>query len=109
MINEAHNLRLTDKQEALSWAEDYIDQSETYEEIKDLAHHYGIGSVEVAQPQKIKDLLKKRIADEVLDWKGAEACEAEEEEAEWEVEATCDDQWEIEYEDEDEDEWDSDL
>lgn len=113
MISEAHSLRLSDKREALNWAEDYINQSETYEEVKDLAHHYGIGSVEVAHHQTIKAQLKKMIAEEILDWKGAEAEDAEEEEAEWEVESTCDDQWEIEYEDEwDEDcddQWEDDL
>lgn len=106
MISEAHSLQLTDKREALSWAENYINQSETYEEIKDIAHHYGVGSVEVDHHQKIKAQLKEKIAEEILDWKGAEAEEAEEEEAEWEVESTCDDQWEIEYDD---DGWEGEL
>lgn len=71
LISEAHSGRI-DESSAKIWAKSFIAGLEDYEEVKDMAHHYGIPSVEVAHHQKIKSQLLKKIVEEMLDFESAE-------------------------------------
>ena len=53
--------------EAKEWASQFIFELGSYEEVKDMAHHYGIGSVEVAHHATIKAQLLKKMVEEMLD------------------------------------------
>ena len=66
LISEAHSVGLSES-EAKEWASQFIFELGSYEEVKDLAHHYGIGSVEVANNQTIKAQLKMKMVEEMLD------------------------------------------
>ena len=92
LISEAHSGRIGEG-DAKLWAKSFIEELESYDEVKDMAHHYGIPSVEVSNHQTIRSQLLKKIVEEMLDLESAD-----DEDVEWEAESTCDDQWEIEYE-----------
>ena len=66
LISEAHRVGLSES-EAKEWASQFIIELGSYEEVKDMAHHYGIGSVEVAHHQTIKAQLLKKMVEEMLD------------------------------------------
>lgn len=70
LINEAHSDRVSEE-EARSWAKSHIECLDSYDEVKDLAHHYGIGSVEVAHHQTIRAQLLKKMVEEMLDFDSA--------------------------------------
>ena len=89
LISEAHRVGLSES-EAKEWASMFIASLGSYEEVKDMAHHYGIGSVEVAHHATIKAQLLKKMVEEMLDSDSADeddwySCEAEDCEA-WEDE-----------------------
>ena len=71
LISEAHSERMSES-DAKLWAKSFIADLEDYEEVKDLAHHYRIPSVEVAHHQKIRSQLLKKMVEEMLDWESAE-------------------------------------
>jgi hypothetical protein len=71
LISEAHSERLSES-DAKIWAKSFIEELENYEEVKDMAHHYGISSVEVAHHQTIKAHLLKKMVEEMLDFDSAD-------------------------------------
>lgn len=71
LISEAHSGRI-DESSAKIWAKCFIEELESYEEVKDMAHHYGIPSVEVAHHQTIRSQLLKKIVEEMLDSESAD-------------------------------------
>ena len=71
LISEAHSSRV-DEAEARSWAKSHIECLDSYDEVKDLAYHYGVGSVEVAHHQTIRSQLLKKMVEEMLDFDSAE-------------------------------------
>ena len=71
LISEAHRERVSES-DAKIWAKSFIDNLENYEEVKDMAHHYGIGSVEVAHHQTIKAQLLNKMVEEMLDTDSAD-------------------------------------
>ena len=71
LISEAHSSRV-DEKEARSWAMYHIADLESYDEVKDLAHHYGVPSVEVAHHQTVKAQLLKKMVEEMLDFESSE-------------------------------------
>lgn len=71
LISEAHSGRI-DESDAKIWAKSFIADLESYEEVKDMAHHYGIPSVEVAHHQTIRSQLLKKIVEEMLDSESAD-------------------------------------
>ncbi len=78
LISEAHSDRV-DESEAKLWAKSHIECLDSYDEVKDLAYHYGIGSVEVAHHQTVRSQLLKKIVEEMLDFESSEDDEWEEE------------------------------
>ena len=71
LISEAHSLPV-DESTAKSWASSHIAGLESYDDVKDLAFHYGIPSVEVAHHSTIRSQLLKKIVEEMLDLDSAE-------------------------------------
>jgi len=71
LISEAHSERVSES-DAKIWAKSFIADLEDYEEVKDMAHHYGIPSVEVEHHQKIRSQLLKKIVEEMLDFESSE-------------------------------------
>ena len=71
LISEAHSERMSES-DAKIWAKSFIADLEDYEEVKDMAHHYGIPSVEVTHHQKIRSQLLKKIVEEMLDFESSE-------------------------------------
>lgn len=71
LISEAHSERMSES-DAKLWANSFIADLEDYEEVKDMAHHLGIPSVEVAHHQKIRSQLFKKIVEEMLDFESSE-------------------------------------
>ena len=67
LISEAHSSRV-DEQEARSWAMLHIADLDSYDEVKDLAHHYGVPSVEVAHHATVKAQLLNKMVEEMLDF-----------------------------------------
>lgn len=66
LISEAHRVGLSES-EAKEWASMFIAELGSYEEVKDMAHHYGIGSLDVAHHETIKAQLKMKMVEEMLD------------------------------------------
>lgn len=66
LISESHRVGLSES-EAKEWASMFIAELGSYEEVKDMAHHYGIGSVEVAHHSTVKAQLLKKMVEEMLD------------------------------------------
>jgi hypothetical protein len=66
LISEAHSVGPSES-EAKEWASIFIAELGSYEEVKDLAHHYGIPSVEVAHHTTVKAQLLKKMVEEMLD------------------------------------------
>lgn len=71
LISEAHSGRISES-DAKIWARAFISDLESYDEVKDLAHHYGIPSVEVAHHTTIRSQILKKMVEEMLDWESAE-------------------------------------
>ena len=78
LISEAHRGRWSESDAKMS-AKSFIADLEDYEEVKDLAHHYDIPSVEVAHHTTIRSQLLKKMVGEMIDWEGAEDGEWEDE------------------------------
>ena len=51
---------------AKRWASEHLYEYESYEDIKDLAFHMGVCSVEIADPSRVKADLTKLIVQEML-------------------------------------------
>tara|TARA_B000000557_G_scaffold259125_1_gene254546 strand:- start:1825 stop:2139 length:315 start_codon:yes stop_codon:yes gene_type:complete len=66
LISEAHSARVSESN-AKIWAKSFIADLGSYEEVKDMAHHYGIGSVEVAHHETVKAQLLEKMVEEMLD------------------------------------------
>ena len=89
LISEAHSEQISNG-DAKIWANSFIAGLESYDEVKDMAHHYGIPSVEIAHHQKIRSQLLNKIVEEMLDWESAE----DDEEDYWYCYAEYDDEME---------------
>ena len=96
LISEAHSGRI-DESDAKIWARDFIAELESYEEVKDMAHHYGIPSVEVVHHSTIRRQLLEKMVEEMLDWESAE----DEDDDEDDLYCYDDDGWDDGYDEED--------
>tara|TARA_Y100001970_G_C14255411_1_gene874990 strand:+ start:1579 stop:1920 length:342 start_codon:yes stop_codon:yes gene_type:complete len=65
LISEAHSANL-DETRANEWARSHL-ASVDYEAIKDIAHHYGVPSVEVAHHSTVRAATVKAIVAEILE------------------------------------------
>ena len=74
-ISEAQEQNLTEEK-AKEWAASFVCRLDTYEEVKDLAHHLGIVSVEVAHHFSLRAKLREAIVEEILEgennWDGSD-------------------------------------
>ena len=74
LISEAHSENL-DEAQAKEWARCHL-ASVDYEAIKDIAHHYGVPSVEVTHHSTVRAATVKAIVEEILDddrsWDGSD-------------------------------------
>ena len=65
VIWEARKAKINPKT-AKRWASEHLYEYDSYEDIKDLAFHMGVASVEVAHPSRVKADLIKLIIQEML-------------------------------------------
>lgn len=71
LISEAHSGRIGES-DAKIWARDFIADLESYEEVKDMAFHMGVSSVEVAHPSRVRSDLTALIVEEMLDFESSD-------------------------------------
>ena len=65
LISEAHSANL-DETRAKEWARSHL-ASVNYDALKDIAHHYGVPSVEVAHHSTVRAATVKAIVAEILE------------------------------------------
>lgn len=65
LISEAHSANL-DETRAKEWARSHL-ASVDYDALKDIAHHYGVPSVEVAHHSTVRAATVKAIVAEILE------------------------------------------
>jgi len=65
LISEAHSENLDEKR-ALEWARNHL-ASIDHDALKDIAHHYGVPSVEVAHHSTVRAATVTKIVAEILE------------------------------------------